>query len=166
VTTQTLQQRASKRRKLAPHAPASASLAHEYFAIDELARELKDKSKGYKTKPSPATARNHYLKESAPNSAFRSPANHSNYSKTPQFHCPASVEQTRKRCRAWGKRVDAPASSREHLRRRYRNPALLSASAHRHLLLSFKAPNGRIDRWRWGLAKHSMPRTLLRKRQA
>ena len=57
VTTQTLQQRASKRRKLPPHAPTSASLAHEYFAIDELARELKDKSKGYKTKPSPATAR-------------------------------------------------------------------------------------------------------------
>ena len=44
-----------------------------------------------------------------------------------------------------GKRVDASASSREHLQRRNRNPALLSASAHRHFLPSLKAPNGRID---------------------
>jgi hypothetical protein len=32
-----------------------ALLANVYFAVDELTRELKDKSKGYKTKPSLAT---------------------------------------------------------------------------------------------------------------
>ena len=36
-----------------------------------------------------------------PSIAFRSLTNHINYSKTPQFHCPTSVEETRKRCRAW-----------------------------------------------------------------
>ena len=41
--------------------------------------------------------------------------------------------------------VDAPASSREHLQRRNQKPVPLSASAHRHFLPSFKAPNGRID---------------------
>jgi hypothetical protein len=35
-------------------------LANVYFAVDELARELKDKSKGYKTKPSRATVRKTY----------------------------------------------------------------------------------------------------------
>ena len=35
-------------------------LANVYFAVDELTRELKDKSKGYKTKPSRATVRKTY----------------------------------------------------------------------------------------------------------
>ena len=37
-----------------------ALLANVYFAVDELAKELKDKSKGYKTKPSRATVRKTY----------------------------------------------------------------------------------------------------------
>ena len=50
-------------------------LANVYFAVDELARELKDKSKGYKTKPSRATVRKTYPKNLPPKYAFRSLTN-------------------------------------------------------------------------------------------
>ena len=50
-------------------------LANVYFAVDELARELKDKSKGYKTKPSRATVRKTHPKNLPPKAAFRSLTN-------------------------------------------------------------------------------------------
>jgi hypothetical protein len=57
-------------------------LANVYFAVDELAKELKDKSKGYKTKPSRATVRKTYP-NNLPPVAFPLLTNHSNYSKNP-----------------------------------------------------------------------------------
>jgi hypothetical protein len=49
--------------------------ANVYFAVDELAREVKDKSKGCKTKPSRATVRKAHPKNLPPKAAFRSLTN-------------------------------------------------------------------------------------------
>ena len=71
-----------------------ALLANVYFAVDELARELKDKSKDYNPIHHQQQFAN-LAQKYAPNPAFHSLTKHSNYSTTPRLHRQVSVEQTR-----------------------------------------------------------------------
>jgi len=66
-------------------------LANVYFAVDELARELKDKARTI-TQSITSNSSKNLSQKSAPNPAFRSLTKHSNYSTTPRFHGLASVE--------------------------------------------------------------------------
>ena len=67
-------------------------LANVYFAVDELARELKDKARTTITQSITSNSSQTLPQESAPNPAFRSLTKHSNYSTTPRFNGLASVE--------------------------------------------------------------------------
>jgi hypothetical protein len=52
MMSKAMQRLSKKQQNLSRDAATSASLQNECFDIDEVARELKDKSEGYKTKPS------------------------------------------------------------------------------------------------------------------